>query len=372
MRRNEPQSRPTAGCLSVPLFNQKKRSRLPLTSNPPENEVFSGSEFTQTFNFTSASHSAGGVGYGVSSTNQAPLAQRSEWNQQINPQPEQTKAWLTTSSRSTGQGYAPAPHPYKPTCASSQTGPKRPESGNNFKATTQGFRQDGFRSVSQSSQAQLKTFPGKQQTKQQSFSQQTNPTRACFTPQQPVSAPTCSQGPGTQYQNQWKFKSVGPTSGGMWVENTFDISKSKSSVQQQQKPATGEEKPANMKSLRILTAVIAGMKHWSQFKDKVPMLFEIFATLDSAVTVGKYGAKNFLMRNGKDVVPCVYYENDQALPRLIRGQVHRCIGNYDRQKDVLTCVSVRPASSSEQRNAQEAVKISDGEMRSVVQALTEM
>lgn len=33
------------------------------------------------------------------------------------------------------------------------------------------------------------------------------------------------------------------------------------------------------------------------------------ATLDSAVTIGKFGAKNFLMRDGKDAVPCVYYEN---------------------------------------------------------------
>lgn len=33
------------------------------------------------------------------------------------------------------------------------------------------------------------------------------------------------------------------------------------------------------------------------------------ATLDSAVTVGRYGAKNFLLRDGKEVVQCVFYEN---------------------------------------------------------------
>lgn len=60
------------------------------------------------------------------------------------------------------------------------------------------------------------------------------------------------------------------------------------------------------------------------------------------------------------------------LPRLIRGQVHRCVGNYNRQKNVFTCVSVRAASLSEQRNAQEAVKASDSEMRNEVQALSEM
>ncbi|XDV19837.1 hypothetical protein PO909_025240 [Leuciscus waleckii] len=114
------------------------------------------------------------------------------------------------------------------------------------------------------------------------------------------------------------------------------------------------------------------MKHWSQYKNRVPMLFEIFATLDSAVTVGEYGAKKFLMRDGKEVVQCLYFEIDQILPRLIRGQVHRCIGNYDREKDTMTCVSVRAASLSEQRNAQEAVRASDAEMRDVVLALSEI
>lgn len=33
------------------------------------------------------------------------------------------------------------------------------------------------------------------------------------------------------------------------------------------------------------------------------------ATLDSAVTIGKFGAKNFLIRDGKHSVSCVYYEN---------------------------------------------------------------
>uniref|UniRef100_A0A3B3UYG2 Spermatogenesis associated 22 n=1 Tax=Poecilia latipinna TaxID=48699 RepID=A0A3B3UYG2_9TELE len=125
-------------------------------------------------------------------------------------------------------------------------------------------------------------------------------------------------------------------------------------------------------SLRILTTVINGMRHWSQFKDKIPYLFEIFATLDSAVTLGLYGAKSFLLRDGKDVLQCVFYENEQPLPRLIRGQVHRCVGNYDRSRDVLICVSVRAAQPSEQRNALEAVKVSDAEMRALAKILSEV
>ncbi|TWW74350.1 Spermatogenesis-associated protein 22 [Takifugu flavidus] len=131
-------------------------------------------------------------------------------------------------------------------------------------------------------------------------------------------------------------------------------------------------KPASENSLRILTAVIAGMKHWSQLKDRIPHLVEIFATLDSAVTLGQHGAKNFLMRDGKDVIQCVFYENEQALPRLIRGQVHRCVGNYDCRRDLLTCVSVRPGQPSELPNAPDAVKVCDTEMRVLLQSFSEV
>uniref|UniRef100_A0A8D3CSP4 Spermatogenesis associated 22 n=1 Tax=Scophthalmus maximus TaxID=52904 RepID=A0A8D3CSP4_SCOMX len=137
-------------------------------------------------------------------------------------------------------------------------------------------------------------------------------------------------------------------------------------------PQTLPMKPVFENSLRILTAVIHGMRHWSQFKDKVPYLFEIFATLDSAVTLGRHGAKTFLMRDGKEVLQCVFYENEQELPRLIRGQVHRCVGNYDRGRDVLVCVSVRPGLPSELRNVHETIKACDAEMRGLVKSLNEI
>ncbi|XP_053340726.1 spermatogenesis-associated protein 22 isoform X1 [Clarias gariepinus] len=359
MRRNENQPRTTAGCLSVPLFNQKKRSRLPLTSNPSESEVFSGYENRDMLSFTSAIHPSTDMGSGQPSMNRAPLAQISQWNQQTIPPTQQSKLWPTAS---TGRGYTPILHAQKRTYAWSQTGPQRPPGRQDPMATTPGFKQDDFLSGSSTAQIQNKTLAARQPVKQQSFSRNVNPPRGSFAPSAPAA---CSQRPAAQTQSsQWKIKSGG-LGRGMWVEDTFNTSQNKSRVQQQ-------EKATPRKSLRILTAVIEGMKHWSQFKDKVPMMFEIFATLDSAVTVGKFGAKSFLMRDRNDAVPCVYYENDQVLPRLIRGQVHRCVGNYDRQKNVFTCVSVRAASLSEQRNAQEAVRASDAEMRSEVLMLSEM
>lgn len=50
------------------------------------------------------------------------------------------------------------------------------------------------------------------------------------------------------------------------------------------------------------------------------------ATLDSAVTLGTHGAKTFLMRDGKETVQCVFYENvrkkhshSNDVPGFIRG-----------------------------------------------------
>lgn len=43
--------------------------------------------------------------------------------------------------------------------------------------------------------------------------------------------------------------------------------------------APQEIRPTAENSLRILTAVINGMRHWSQFKDRVSFLFEIFGQL---------------------------------------------------------------------------------------------
>uniref|UniRef100_A0A3B4UX31 Spermatogenesis associated 22 n=1 Tax=Seriola dumerili TaxID=41447 RepID=A0A3B4UX31_SERDU len=273
MWRQENQSaKPAAGCLSVPLFNQKKRNRVPLTSAPSVNEFFSHSEYEAN---TSAapSHSTPG-----------------ERGQQLSYRPPDPTHQYPQQSR-------PLPPPVPPT---------------------------------------------------------STPTARAVQPQ----------------NNSWKFtNSFGPLS------SCFE-GKMSSNQPQTTRPTKTQEtfpkKPAPENSLRILTAVIDGMRHWSQFKDKVSYLFEIFATLDSAVTLGRHGAKTFLIRDVKEAVQCVFYENEQELPRLIRGQVHRCVGNYDCSRDVLMCVSIRPCLPSELRNAQESIKACDAEMRALVKSLSEV
>lgn len=67
-----------------------------------------------------------------------------------------------------------------------------------------------------------------------------------------------------------------------------------------------------------------------------------------------------------------FVQQERQLPRLIRGQVHRCVGNYDQGREVLVCVSIRPALPSEQRNSDEAVKVCDAEMRLLVKSFSEV
>ncbi|XP_067264276.1 spermatogenesis-associated protein 22 [Chanodichthys erythropterus] len=347
MWRNENQ-RPNAGCLSVPLFNQRKRSRLPLTSNPSENDLFTANHYNE----TQASSSA-----------LPALGQSGQWNQRAYLSSQQASMRSAASPGVAGRGYSPLPHPKKPVYARSQTGQQRPPVRQDSMPAVGSQLHVGFPSSSSVSLGQPTWSCGIQN--QQSFNRPTNSPRMPYRPQQCTPAAGSTQGPGAQsHSGKWNFRPVRQSTSGMWAKEKMDTSRVQTTPQKQ--------KPPHEISLYLITAVIEGMKHWSQYKNRVPMLFEIFATLDSAVSVEEHGIKKFLMRDGKEVVQCLYYEIDQILPRLIRGQVHRCVGNYNRDKDTMTCVSVRAASMSEQRNAQEAVRASDAEMRDVVLALSEI
>ncbi|KAM9031480.1 spermatogenesis-associated protein 22 [Sarcophilus harrisii] len=125
-------------------------------------------------------------------------------------------------------------------------------------------------------------------------------------------------------------------------------------------------------SLRILPAAIESMKHWRERLPHCPLLFEVLAVLDSAVTPGAQGAKTFLLRDGRSTVPCVFYETDRELPRLIRGRVHRCVGSFDQKRGLLRCVSVRPASASEQETFPALVRSADAKLARDASAAREM
>ncbi|KAK7173928.1 hypothetical protein R3I93_003683 [Phoxinus phoxinus] len=104
MWRNQNQ-KPNAGCLSVPLFNQRKRSRLPLTSNPSESELFTANHYNERQSSSSSSSAL------------PTLGQSSQWNQQAYRSPQQASMRSAASPGVAGRGYAPLPPPKKPVYA---------------------------------------------------------------------------------------------------------------------------------------------------------------------------------------------------------------------------------------------------------------
>ncbi|KAA0716428.1 Spermatogenesis-associated protein 22 [Triplophysa tibetana] len=336
MWRNEFRATPAAGSLSMPaLGNQRKRSRLPLTSNPSENGRF----YTKNY------------------------SESGQWDQSLSFTSQQANIKPFVSPNMAGHGYAPIPYPKKPAGAYdwSQNWQQRPPMEQDSVPAV-GFQvHGGFPSSNSSSSGQPRFSSGFQNQ----INRPATSFRMPYSPQQCNPVTINTEDPGAPSQSRrWNFRSTGPSGSGMSAKVKKDTSQDRINPQHQ--------KPQREKSLRVITAVIEGMKHWGQYTNRAPMLFEIFGTLDSAVTVADYGAKKFLMRDGKNVVQCLYFENDQTLPKLIRGQAYRCIGNYSKQTDRMTCVSVRAASLSEQRNSQEAVKASDTEMRNAVLVLNEI
>nr|XP_060613698.1 spermatogenesis-associated protein 22 [Anolis sagrei ordinatus] len=331
MKRNFPEnsSRTTAGCLPVPLFNQRKRSRQPLTSNPLQNELGSNNN-ADNFDF-----SAMLADFGWESTKpeptplqkttrceNAPKSSASQAGRNWRPEENSSSAnfWKRSDfSPAFGRGTESRQSSWPETKSGcwKGSGPKQLKLAGNPKALPQSSNKAGPVAKSGSSASSV--------PRGAPYSFKPNPCRqeAIEKTDKPMLPDdnTAQKGPGPYA----KLKEKGT-------------------------------------SLRILSAVIESMKHWSQFAEKTPLLFEVLGVLDSAVTPGPYGAKNFLLRDGKESVPCVFYEIDRDLPRLIRGRVHRCMGNYDAKRKLLRCVSVRPATADEEHTFQDFVHAADLEM----------
>ncbi|XP_075928608.1 spermatogenesis-associated protein 22 isoform X2 [Petromyzon marinus] len=125
------------------------------------------------------------------------------------------------------------------------------------------------------------------------------------------------------------------------------------------------------RTVRVLTATVESMKHWSQYSLHVPLLFELFATLDSAVAPKERFAKVFTLKDGPHAIRCIFYETDRELPRLTRGLLHRCVGRFDQQQEVFQCFSIRPASAIEKDTYLTLVSAADYTMQLFVANLRE-
>ncbi|XP_058532026.1 spermatogenesis-associated protein 22 [Ochotona princeps] len=357
---NENSTRSTAGCLPVPLFNQRKRTRQPLTSNPLQSDS--------------------GISTAADSYDFPPLPADWAWEA---ANPELAPLMKT---RSTSQIPHSVSHP-----------PRSQESVSKLVQPDTDRGQSGWSYRGGNKPASLQTWDKSDTTSQ---CKRTNPMANDGNNFCPVNL-------GAQRQKQFKMSELpnlphhretqelrqmhssklpGSTAKGLGENSASQALKPNLQQNQFKKkmlddiPEKSTPKETSFQlhfkeksnTLRIVSAVIESMKYWREHVQKTVLLFEVLAVLDSAVTPGPHYSKTFLLRDGKHTVPCIFYEIDRELPRLIRGRVHRCVGNYDQKKNIFKCVSVRPASVSEQKTFQTFVKIADAEMRYYTKVMNEV
>ncbi|CAK7291039.1 Spermatogenesis-associated protein 22 [Vulpes lagopus] len=363
MKRNpsESSTRSTAGCLPVPLFNQKKRNRQPLTSNPLTNDP-SVSTASDSYDFP-------------------PLPPDWAW-EAVNPELPPLMKTMNTGE---------IPHSVSHSLRSQDSVSKSIQSNTERSKSHWSYR-DGNKKTSWKTWDRNDVRPQCERTNLVANDGINSCPRSWGTQQ--GKQLRVSEPPNSSHQRETEVlrqahssKIPGSTMGGLdknsalqavkpnFQQNQFkkkmlDDTPEKSTLQGSSLYQLKLKEKDN--SLRIISAVIESMKYWREHAQKTVLLFEILAVLDSAVTPGPYYSKNFLMRDGKNTLSCVFYEIDRELPRLIRGRVHRCVGNYDQKKNIFKCVSVRPASVSEQKSFQAFVKIVDAEMKCYTDIMNEI
>ncbi|XP_044286339.1 spermatogenesis-associated protein 22 [Varanus komodoensis] len=355
MKRNftDSSARSTAGCLPVPLFHQRKRNRQPLTSNPLENEPATDN-LASKLDFSTMLADFG-------------------W-ETTRPEPTCLQKTDTTSQPSLLR-HQNTPSESSMSCVGRNLNNWRLEEKN---ASANIWKTKDLLAFGNGRENRKISQPGKSAH----CSTETGSTQQKIAGHPKASQSSKAWAAGQKYSTTTQWPAVADTvPRGLQDRGTSYAFKQAPCQQKanerkagkiiQKGPVHQAKLQENDNSLRMICAVIESMKHWSQFTHKAPLLFEVLGTLDSAVTPGPYSAKTFLLRDGKETVSCVFYEIDWDLPRLIRGQVHRCVGNYDTKRKVFQCVSVRPATVTEQQTFQDFVKASDVEMSKYVKSSNE-
>ncbi|XP_022376813.1 spermatogenesis-associated protein 22 isoform X2 [Enhydra lutris kenyoni] len=344
MKRNlsENSTRSTAGCLPVPLFNQKKRNRQPLTSNPLTNDPnWAWEAVNPEFPPSMKTMNTGQIPHSVSH----PLRSQDSISKSTQLNTERSKSHWSYRDGSKNTSWKTSDrNDVRPQC-------KR----------TNLVANDGINScwgAQQGKQLRISEPPNLSHQREAQVLRQTHSSEIPGSTMRGLDKSSALQAFKPSFQQS------------LFKKKMLDDIPEKSSVKESSFYKLKLKEKDN--SLRIISAVIESMKYWREHAQKTVLLFEILAVLDSAVTPGPYYSKTFLMRDGRNTLPCVFYEIDRELPRLIRGRVHRCVGNYDQKKNIFKCVSVRPASVSEQKTFQAFVKIVDAEMKYYTDTMNEI
>ncbi|XP_059525079.1 spermatogenesis-associated protein 22 isoform X2 [Myotis daubentonii] len=291
---NENSTRSTAGCLPVPLFNQKKRTRQPLTSNPLKNDP-GISTTSDSYDFPplptdwaweamnpelpplTKTINTGQIPHSVSN----PLRSQDSVSKSIEPNTERSKrGWSYRDGNKNTSFKTWDRSDFRPQCKRTNLAAN---DGINFSPVSLGVQQQKQLRVSQPPNL---PHQGECEVLGQAHSSKTPGSTMRGLGKKQAFKPNIQQ-------NQCKKKTLGDIP----EENAL---KDASLYQLKLKEKDN--------SLRIVSAVIERMKYWREHAPKTVLLFEILGVLDSAVTPGPYYSKTFLMRDGKNTLPCVFYE----------------------------------------------------------------
>ncbi|XP_006815418.1 uncharacterized protein LOC102800873 [Saccoglossus kowalevskii] len=251
---------------------------------------------------------------------------------------------------------------------------------------TKNFQHGNFNSTNKNSNTQLKgilknSTQGKMNQGNVWEQGNTNPIRPTITRQgNPTTVP---------YR-----RLISSTATGYGMDNSQDILFGSGSNQKQEKTISQKEnskatanlsnniddgtndirikQPTQDKSLKIITATIEGMKHWKEVSSNINLLFEVYAMVDSAVSTRTDGCgKQFILRDTNNSVKCIFFEIDRSIPKIIRGQYYRCIGNLFEDSGCFHCVSIRIATQQELKLIKVNISASDKAMRDAVYSISE-
>ncbi|XP_007898908.2 spermatogenesis-associated protein 22 isoform X3 [Callorhinchus milii] len=330
-----------SGCLPVLLFNQKKRARLPLTSNPTEHESSSSSFFLTPQSFDSA---PAGLTETRGITNQTAV--------QNSPRNQFQFSNFRPSMDNGGCGASPQSHRSQ----SLNSGQLQQQAPQNYRSQEYKKFSSDLSTVGQNSKTSWNQF--QQQVSQQQQSQE----QKQFNSAPSTMAQSC--------KTNWNT-GLGPQSANTWKENTKPMSNQRKEFGSMR--GNNYTQSSTTSNFRSHVAPESNIEHTKsaeqmyQVKPQWPKNTpQNAARCRPIVQPNQFAEKRFDSKPGDGT------NQDRDLPRLIRGQVHRCMGNYDKKRNLFKCVSVRPASVLEQKNFVEFVRVADDEMRQVVQTLSEV
>ncbi|XP_075053063.1 spermatogenesis-associated protein 22 isoform X2 [Mixophyes fleayi] len=324
-------------CLPVPIFNQKKRNRQPLTSVPHKNDP-----------------SSGGINLGYESFGFSSMATDSVCGNSISQMNNAGKK-LDSSL----QVSHPVPHPmakqYRPNVTNLSTDKKTniwPEGENVFYTHSKDLSSGPKRYYGPMQMWENLKGPAINEKYVPQVHPQIQLSKHTSMPSNTWSHYSCASPSGKRdHMASYSFKSNAILN----KDNAFADMPEEEMVQAIPLYQMTFKEKSN--SLRIIPVSIERMKYWSQYTDRTPLLFEL---------LGDHGSKLFLIRDGKNIVPCIFFEIDRDLPRLIRGRVLRTMGNYDKKRNIFKCVSVRPASVAEQQTFMKFITAAEKEMEMYV------